>query len=243
MDHGVHQTVEWFSRDGYLPHGHCYLWTPELLWTYVISDSVIALSYFSIPFALMYFVSRRKDLQFNWIFKLFSVFILACGVTHLLGVWTIWNPDYWMDAAAKSVTAGASLVSAIMLWRLIPRALLLPSTEQLRDANALLQKVIMEREAAVLEMEQAKLQAENATRMKSEFLANMSHELRTPLNAILGFSSLMGKDPTLSPGQHENIDIINRSGDHLLILINDVLDMAKIEAGRVQLVITRRASR
>jgi PAS domain S-box-containing protein len=77
--------------------------------------------------------------------------------------------------------------------------------------------------------------AEAANRAKSVFLANMSHELRTPLNAILGFSSLIGRDSELSASQREKIEIINRSGEHLLTLINDVLDIAKIEAGKVQL--------
>jgi PAS domain S-box-containing protein len=76
--------------------------------------------------------------------------------------------------------------------------------------------------------------AEMANRAKSTFLASMSHELRTPLNAILGFSSLMRKEPTLTASQMETLNIINRSGEHLLSLINDVLDMAKIEAGNVQ---------
>jgi signal transduction histidine kinase/DNA-binding response OmpR family regulator len=81
----------------------------------------------------------------------------------------------------------------------------------------------------------AKQNAERANRAKSNFLANMSHELRTPLSAILGFSSLMKNDPLIAESQKQNLDIINRSGEHLLRLINDILDMAKIEAGQVQL--------
>ncbi len=97
------------------------------------------------------------------------------------------------------------------------------------------QQEIAERKRAEAALLQAKETAEAANRAKSVFLANMSHELRTPLNAILGFSELMTRDPKLSPAQAENLAIINRSGEHLLGLINDVLDLAKIEAGRTAL--------
>ncbi len=91
---------------------------------------------------------------------------------------------------------------------------------------------ISERKRSEEELLLAKQQAEAANRAKSVFLANMSHELRTPLNAILGFSQLMAREPNLTPSQHTNLATINRSGEHLLQIINDVLDMAKIEAGR-----------
>ena len=94
---------------------------------------------------------------------------------------------------------------------------------------------ISARKKAELDLVAAKEAAESANKAKSIFLANMSHELRTPLNAVLGFSQLMQQDVELSDENHENLAIINRSGEHLLTLINDVLDMSKIEAGQIKL--------
>jgi PAS domain S-box-containing protein len=104
--------------------------------------------------------------------------------------------------------------------------------DELRRYKDHLEEEIQQRTADLVLARNA---ADTANLAKSVFLANMSHELRTPLNAILGFSSLMSKDPLLQPEQHENLNIINRSGEHLLVLINDVLEMSKIEAGRVEL--------
>ena len=94
---------------------------------------------------------------------------------------------------------------------------------------------ITAKKRATEELHRAKEAADAANRAKSEFLANMSHELRTPLNAILGYSQLMQRDPDLHTGQQDYLQTINRSGEHLLALINDVLEISKIEASRITL--------
>jgi len=107
--------------------------------------------------------------------------------------------------------------------------------EQALIENVRLEQEIAVRKKAEAELERAKDAAEAANRAKSRFLANMSHELRTPLNAILGFSQLMNQDANLSSEQKENLGIIHRSGEHLLTLINQVLELSKIEAGSTAL--------
>ncbi|MCB1215342.1 MAG: hybrid sensor histidine kinase/response regulator, partial [Deltaproteobacteria bacterium] len=98
---------ELFTEE-FMPHGHCFFWKPGILWTSVLSDTLIALAYFSIPIALIYFIRRRKDLPFNWIFILFSLFILLCGLSHIMSVLTMWQPIYAIEVIIKALTALAS---------------------------------------------------------------------------------------------------------------------------------------
>jgi PAS domain S-box-containing protein len=103
-------------------HGYCYLWNPSLLTLHVSSDSLIALSYLSISVTLAVFVYRmRQALPFDWIFLAFGTFILACGATHLMEIWTLWSPVFWLSANVKIVTAIASLATAITLPAMIPK--------------------------------------------------------------------------------------------------------------------------
>ena len=125
-----------FSSGPFMPHGYCYMWVPGLVWLHVISDSLITLAYLSIPFTLAYFVRRRTDLPFNWMFVCFGVFILACGATHAMEVWDLWHANYWVAGVIKAITAIASLVTAVLLVRLVPHAVELPSPAALRTEIA-----------------------------------------------------------------------------------------------------------
>src|SRR5262245_45990338 len=122
------------------PHGICLLWEPELIWLHVISDTVIALSYFSIPFALAIVVSKRRDFQFGWVGWSFAVFIMACGLTHVFSIYTLWVPVYGVEGLVKALTALASVATAIMLWPLIPKIIAIPTNEQLRNAYVALEE-------------------------------------------------------------------------------------------------------
>lgn len=444
----------------YIPHGHCYLWQTPLVTLHLVSDALTAIAYFSIPAMLLYFVKKRKDTPFSKVFVLFSAFIICCGFGHLLEIWTLWHPDYWLSGIEQAITALVSCYTALQLSKLLPEFLALRTPEELEKLNQELEQRVEERtdelqksnqvlavevqerattetairlmaerekainyivlrmrqsleldsiftattqelrqtlecdrvliyrfnedwsgvvvcesvaegwtqinnnpqlqqelsqgvsgdkncvvpqlEAAELtiedtylkeetggkyqnknyycrvndveaagfeecyrnfleklqakayaitpifcrdrlwgllavyqnskprtwqvaeidiisqisnqlgvavqqaelfaktqnqaeELKVAKEAAEQANQAKSIFLASMSHELRTPLNAILGFTQLMQRDPILSPQHQQYTDIINKSGEHLLNLINDILEVSKIEAGQVVL--------
>ncbi len=138
---------ELLDSGGFIPHGVCLLWRPDILMLHVGSDMLIGLSYFSIPVALTYFVMRRRDVAFGWVALLFALFIIACGTTHILSVWTLWTPDYVLEGLVKFITALASLATAAALWWLMPRLLALPSPRELEASNrALAQEVATRRE-------------------------------------------------------------------------------------------------
>lgn len=134
------------ASDTYLPHGQCLLWRSELLWLHAVSDALITAAYYSIPVTLGYFIYKRRDVVFPWMFLLFGTFIFLCGTTHLVGVWTLWTPAYWMDGIVKVLTAAVSMATAILLVPLVPKALALPSPTQLEEANRALRREAFERE-------------------------------------------------------------------------------------------------
>jgi PAS domain S-box-containing protein len=112
-----------FNSDEFMPHGHCFLWQPNILWLHVLSDAGIAFAYYSIPVLLIYLLRKRKDLPFKGVFAAFCVFILLCGTTHLFSIWVLWNPDYGAEGIVKAMTAVMSIGALFVLWKVVPEAL------------------------------------------------------------------------------------------------------------------------
>ena len=151
--------------DGFMPHGHCYFWNPELVSLHVISDSLIVLAYFSIPVTLFHFLRKKP---FNWIFLAFGTFIMACGTTHVMEIWNVWNASYWLAGLIKAITATASVSTAFALVWIVPQALALRTPEELERINRLLEKEITERKRAEERFRIAVQAAPNAMIMISE---------------------------------------------------------------------------
>lgn len=373
---------EFFSQNGFMPHGHCYLWKPALVWTHVISDFLIGTAYVAISLTL-YFIVRRVRLQFSTVMLSFGLFIAACGATHFMEIWNLWNADYWAGGWVKVLTAVASVATAIYLVRLRPQLYAVAAAAKLSEQRRLdletltkdledrvaertqelntsrlealaqkeqlqaltdalpsliysvnenhsyqmvntayakawalekkdmigrpmvavlgeesynrirpfLQKAfageaseyegelelprdglryiaasyrplkgpsgkiesvialvhdLTERRAAYealrkneIELAEAKTRAEEASEAKSAFLANMSHEVRTPLGAMLGFAQLMTEDPSNTPEQQNNLRTIVRNGEQLFRIINEILDISKVEANKIEVDRTR----
>jgi PAS domain S-box-containing protein len=176
-----------FASNDFMPHGYCYMWNQRLVWLHVVSDVLIALAYLSIPITLVYFLRKRRDLPFNWMFACFGVFILACGTTHAMEVWTLWHATYWLSGVVKAVTAAASVPTAILLVRLIPQALALPSPAALR-------REIEERKRAENALQEAATQLEARVLARTEELRRSEERFRLLVENVKDYA-IFALDP------------------------------------------------
>jgi signal transduction histidine kinase len=222
------------------PHGYCYLWQPHLVAAHVISDGLIGLSYVGISASLIYLVWRaRHQLPFSWVFVAFGVFIVACGATHFMEIWTLWTPAYWLSADVKIITAVASVATAVVLPPLIPKVLGIIDAARLSDerrvaleqARAELERRVQERTA---DLQRALARAEEANRLKDAFLATVSHELRTPLNAVVGWTRILRQAQTDPQTLERGLSVIDRNAQMEVRLVEDLLDVSRMSRGTLR---------
>lgn len=252
-----------FFANNFIPHGHCYLWKPGLVWLHLTSDVLTTLAYYLVAFAIVYFTNERKDLPAHTVMLLVGFFFIfaLCGTTHLMEVVTLWHPIYWVSGLIKAVTGAWSFYTfTFLLIPLIPVALDAPSpaqlaltNQQLEESRRCIQAINVELEQRVQERtaqleasnrtkdellmreQMIRAQAEGANRAKDEFLSILSHELRTPLNAILGWSAML-RQRTLSEDKVlRALETIERNAKSQAQLIEDILDISRIITGKLRL--------
>ena len=182
-----------FADAGFMPHGHCYLWLPSLVWTHVTTDMLIGIAYLSISLTL-YRLIRQINLPFSAMVLSFGVFIGACGATHFMEVWNLWYADYWAAGFVKFVTAAASVAAAVWLIKLKPQIMAVAASaalaERRRDELEATNKQLQSRTDELLQTnrvlaEEQRLLAQTA-RMSAlgEMASGIAHEINSPLGII-----------------------------------------------------------
>lgn len=227
---------------GFMPHGHCYLWQPGMVALQAIPDGFIFIAYVTISVTLVVLRSRRADLPFDWVFLAFGAFIVLCGITHLMEVFTLWWPLYWLSGGIKAVTAAVSVTVAILLLRLFPAIMAVPSPALLREANDRLEQALAEREAseaARLELVQARERAVAEAEMREEIiraqnlrLAEMSMPVLPIMPGIAVIPIIGTMDATRCDDLSAVLDAVRRLPAHIVIL--DVTGLTHFDTAAVK---------
>lgn len=216
------------NSSAFMPHGHCYFWLPGLLWLHVVSDILIGLAYAGISLILVLLV-RKIRLPFGPLAVAFGLFIGLCGLTHFMAVWTVWHPDYWLAGMIKGATAAASVATATGLFYIRPQV------EEVVHAARLSEERRIQLESTNAELGSLYKKIKEMDELKTQFFANVSHELRTPLSLIVGPAEHLLADENLTAEQKRQLTSISRNGKSLLKQVNDLLDVAQLEEGKMQL--------
>jgi signal transduction histidine kinase len=214
-----------FSSD-FIPHGHCFLWNPAILWTQVLSNGAIAVSYVAISGTLAYLVHHlRESIPYRGMYLAFGAFIVLCGVTHMTDVLVVWKPAYWLDSAIRVATAVVSAATAAMLPSLVPNAAALArATRAAHDRG-------MKLETAFRDLGSMYQRTKELDELKSQFFANVSHELRTPIALVLGPIQKLLADGRLDEAAQNELRIALRNARVLQKQVDDLLLAARLEAG------------
>ena len=204
--------------DQFMPHATCYLRNPKVIWLHVSSDLVIGVSYVCISSTLAYLVWKAsRDIPFHWMFLAFGLFIVTCGFTHFMEVWTVWEPVYWLAGYVKLICGVASAATALALFPLVP------------EVFALIKSVrLSERRKADLESANHDLEA---------FAYTVSHDLRAPLRAIQGYAAAFGLDfeKDLQPEAKNYLGRISDASRRMEALLSDMLQYSRVSRTEIQL--------
>jgi signal transduction histidine kinase len=203
-----------------MAHGFCFSWEPTLVWTHVASDILTGLAYYAIAFAMAYFIFKRRDEPFAFLFLLFALFIMACGTTHFFAAYTVYVPDYWTEGYIKAFTMVVSVITAILFIPKIPMAIEMPSlAKTLKD----LQMVSAEQKSTG-----EKLNAKVAE--LERFAYTVSHDLKSPIITIKGFTGSLEKD--LAHGNYHrmagDLKRVSDAADKMNELLRDLLELSTI---------------
>lgn len=191
-----------------MAYGHAYAWQPDLVWFHALSDLVIAIAYFTLPFVLFRIVKRRRDLSVYWLVICFGAFLIASGLSHVTRALNLWQTAFWVEAILKAIAAVLSIPTAILLWRSLSDIMTLPSRRELRVANESLARANREMEA---------------------FTASVSHDLRSPLTTIAGQAGLLELSmPNANEEQRRRLTRIQGSVKQMSELIDALLALSRI---------------
>lgn len=226
-----------FSDGGYSPHGYCIAWNLPVLYTHIISDLLIAVSYFAIPAIMLVFLRKRRDPRLHVPAMLFVVFITACGVSHLMSIVTMYQPYYGLQGLIKLFTGLVSMVTALALWKLLPEVMKIPSPDMLMKALSDKDREIKERAAAQMQLEQsqqqldqkiAELQASNEE--LREFAYAASHDLKAPANTLSLWLQDFERESgdALSVDQREDLEHAKDILKRMRSLVDDILCYARV---------------
>jgi signal transduction histidine kinase len=221
-----------FRSDQFMPHATCYLRNPKVIALHVSSDLLIGLAYVSISSTLAYLVFKAsKGIPFHWMFLAFGLFIVSCGFTHFMEVWTVWSPVYWLAGYVKLITAAASVVTAVALFPLVPKIFALINSVKVSEQR----RSDLKNAHARLETQKADL--ELANRELETFNYSVAHDLRAPLRAIQGFSTILQNEYAshLDEKGKGYAQRIAANAVKMDSLLSDLLEYGRISRGGIEL--------
>jgi PAS domain S-box-containing protein len=206
---------EMIDQAAYMAHGYCLLWKPWLVALHAGSDFLIFAAYFAIPVAIWIFVSKRPNVEMKGLARLFAAFILWCGLTHIVNLVTLWWPIYEFQGLVKLITAAISVTTAVLIFPLIPKALAIPSPNELQLANAELANEIAAHKRTLAELQRARVDLERRVDARTKELSE----------AIDRFQSLFEHAPVamLMADKAGSIRLVNTSAERLFDYSKDDL--------------------